>query len=698
MNERQARTFLLLSFGKLREVKIDLVVVAFIVAGFVLVAAQRLETAPLPDTDESMTLQVPYEMIYRGKLALPMYRYLGGNIENAWHSYTPVFFLLLSGFLKLFGWGLAQGRAFNLLTAALVLLLVHLVGRRLFDWRVGLAAVVLLVSDPTFLDRSRLVRNDYAGAMFALLAFYLYEVAERRKQGRVYVAAGLAAGAGVMCHTNVLYIIAAIGMLMVLRHGWRVIREKSVYQFAAGSAAVIAYEIIFDLVDWKNFVLQNRQDEMHFSVLDGWGWWTNLRGEFTRYASWYDGYLKIGAPLKLLHVFLWLSSAGLVYLLVRVALQVRRGNVVDEPRARLLIATLVIVLFLAVITQRKVILYVIHLAPWFALAAGVMLRDGLELVGRLRMAAWPRAKWAYAVMVTAIACAVGLYGFHLARQTRIYLRAVNDPQRATFKELAGVLRAVVPEDVCPVSIKQGVLWLAFPEKDYCFAAIEDRMRAGLDIKGNQYALIASGRRNKKEGKLLRELTEGAKLIARLRRTAWGTLSVYYTGANPAYLSLAPAHYLFFGRERGYVSENEIEAAREVWTATAEDMIQSASGENQFASSGGFTIQQSSDATGAAKLGAIHLKPATVYQLILDTGNQRARWEIVVTDEETSAVIYDGKLEAHDEAQRFADLFKTKTSGRILVSLHPAGQESEGSITVSRVSLREVAPVFRAAPN
>jgi 4-amino-4-deoxy-L-arabinose transferase-like glycosyltransferase len=151
MNARQARTLLLLPFGKLREVKIDLLVVAVIVAGFVLVAAQHLETAPLPDTDESMTLQVPYEMIHRGKLALPMYRYLGGNIENVWHSYTPVYFLLLSGFLKLFGWGLAQGRAFNLLTAALVLLLVHLVGRRLFDWRVGLAAVVLLLSDPTFL-------------------------------------------------------------------------------------------------------------------------------------------------------------------------------------------------------------------------------------------------------------------------------------------------------------------------------------------------------------------------------------------------------------------------------------------------------------------------------------------------------------------------------------------------------------------
>jgi hypothetical protein len=85
-------------------------------------------------------------------------------------------------------------------------------------------------------------------------------------------------------------------------------------------------------------------------------------------------------------------------------------------------------------------------------------------------------------------------------------------------------------------------------------------------------------------------------------------------------------------------------------------------------------------------------------LILETSNQRAGWEIIVTAEDTSAVIYEGKLGAHDEAQRFADLFKTKTSGRILVSLRSAAQESEASITVLRVSLREVAPIFRAAPN
>src|SRR5262245_27602222 len=133
-----------------------------IIASFTYVAAQRLESFPLPRTDESYTLQVPYEMNNRGSLSLPMYRYLGGNIENVWHSYTPLYFVLLGSYLKVFGWGLLQGRSFNLLTAVLVLVMIYVVGSKLFDWRVGSLAVLLMTADSTFLDQSRLLRNDFA--------------------------------------------------------------------------------------------------------------------------------------------------------------------------------------------------------------------------------------------------------------------------------------------------------------------------------------------------------------------------------------------------------------------------------------------------------------------------------------------------------------------------------------------------------
>src|SRR6266496_5061857 len=222
---------------------LDLVPVAAVIGGFVSVAAQRLGTVPVPDKgDEAFFLQAPYEILYRGKFALPMYRFLGGNIENAWHSLRPVQFFLLSGFYKVFGLGLAQGRAFNLITAALTLLIVYLIGRRLVGWQVGLAAVALLVSDLLFFERSRMLRNDFPAAMFALLAFYLFESAEQRKRGLLYFASGLAAGAGVMCHPNVVYMLGAIGLLMLLEDGLPVFRSKKPYIFALGALVVTAYE------------------------------------------------------------------------------------------------------------------------------------------------------------------------------------------------------------------------------------------------------------------------------------------------------------------------------------------------------------------------------------------------------------------------------------------------------------------------
>src|SRR5690349_19896620 len=124
--------------------KSDFILVALLIGGFVIVASQRLATVPVYETDESSSPQVPYETLNHGKLALPMYRYQGGNIENVWHSLTPVFFLALSGFLKVFGFGVLQGRAFNLITVVLTLLMVYAIGRRLFDWRAGVVAVTLI--------------------------------------------------------------------------------------------------------------------------------------------------------------------------------------------------------------------------------------------------------------------------------------------------------------------------------------------------------------------------------------------------------------------------------------------------------------------------------------------------------------------------------------------------------------------------
>src|SRR5262245_63912963 len=103
-----------------------------------------------------------------------------------------------------------------------------------------------------------------------------------------------------MCHTNVLYILAAIGVLMLLTHGWRVVISTKPYLFAAGAFAAMSYEIIYAIVDYNRFMLQTSKDNVHFSVLSKWGWLQNLLAERVRYVEWFNAGGARIAPRTLL--------------------------------------------------------------------------------------------------------------------------------------------------------------------------------------------------------------------------------------------------------------------------------------------------------------------------------------------------------------------------------------------------------------
>lgn len=538
---------------RLTERNFGLPIFVLIIGSFLFVAAQRLGTVPVPDSgDESMILQVPYEILNRGLFAWPMYGCLGGNIENVWHSFRPVYYWLMTGFFKIFGWGLAQGRAFNLIAAAATLTVLFLIGCRLFDWRVAVVSVVMLVSDNTFVERSRMVRNEYLAAMFALLAFYTFETAERRKQGWLYAASGVAAGAGVMTHTNVVYIIGAILVLMLLLHGWRAATSHAPYQFAGGALVVMAYEIIYDIIDYKNVMLQYHGDRAHFARLSSSGLWHNLLDEPSRYRDWFAGDLLFsGVPRTLQHLFQALTVAAVLYLVVVFVQQLRRGIVGSDPRTRVLVVTLWAMVFLAIMTgrRRKYAIYMAYLSPWFALCVGVLLRDAAEFIKRWQSKHAPAARWRR-VAIAVAAIAAFAYAGLLVRQEFRLVREITNPNLATFDEFAAALRSIIPEGLCPASIERPVIWLAFPESDRCYLSIERRMADNIDIDGKDYALIIAARKNPV---YIKDLDENYRLLGTMDNTSYGDVRVYYTGAVARYRELAPRRYQFFGKWRGYVN-------------------------------------------------------------------------------------------------------------------------------------------------
>ena len=535
--------------------RVDFLLFLLPVSGFVFVAAQRIGTIPVPEGDEAMILQLPYEVLNRGKFAWPMFRLLGGNIENEWHSLRPIYFWIVTGVAKLFGFGLEQERAFNLFTAVTTLLMVYLISRRLFDWRAGVFALLMLIGDQTFLERSRLIRNDYLPATFALLAFYFYEIARTRKQSGYYVASGLAVGAGVMSHTNILYMVIVIGLLILLRDGWRAVRERPLYLFGLSALVVMAYEIIYDLIDYQNTVQQYRTDDLHFRALSPAGIWQNLLEERLRYGKWIAGSAMFdNFPQTTLRVFQWLTVAAVIYLTFILMRQWRRGPLAEEPRVRVYVALVVVVVFHALIVSHKRIYYLAHLAPWFAIGVGILLRDFTEHLSKWPTARWPRGRLAQRLGAALLAIALVMYGALLVRQYARFVREIRNPQLATFDEFAATLREIIPDGLCPVAVKNPSVWLALPESDRCFATIESRMKEAIDLDGHHYALItrpnvierASGRTSG-----LEMAPEKYHLLGEMQETPYGTLLIYYTGRDPRVLTLAPKRFRFYGLERGH---------------------------------------------------------------------------------------------------------------------------------------------------
>jgi hypothetical protein len=409
----------------------------------------------------------------------------------------------------------------------------------------------MLISDPVFFERSRMIRNEYPAAMFALLAFYLYEIAADRKSGRFYIASGLAAGAAVMVHTNLFYILGAIFLLMLFRDGGRVFTRKPLYLFAGAALAVMAYEIIYDIVDYKNVQAQYHGDRAHFSIHSPSDLLSNLAIEYRRYASWYQGGELIpGISPRLLHCFQALLVAAILYLLWVAARRIKSGEFIADARVRILIVTAVAALFLAATTghKRKYNIYLPNVTPWFALCVGILVRDMLDFISSPRLSSWlPRQSWRSAALAALSMVLLG-YGALLARQNYRYYKEITHPGHASFAEFGAVLRGIVPPDVCPISITRPVIWLVFPESDRCYATYEGRMDMPSDIAGREFAVIVPVGR---EPEWPASVLDSFHLIGEMDDTPYGNLLIYYAGTNPSYTGLRPERYRFFAQRAGY---------------------------------------------------------------------------------------------------------------------------------------------------
>jgi hypothetical protein len=434
---------------------------------------------------------------------------------------------------------------------------------------------------------------------------------------------------------------------------------------------------------------------LHYHILSLQGLWENLLDEPRRYIQWYNAYDVAfpNVPRELLHLFQFLTAIAIVYLIVRCVRYVRNRRVgkvsngpVAEPRCYILFITLFAMLFFGAIVH-KAGYYNPHLLTWFALCVGILLCDSFDWIAKIRVK-WPSAKLVYRALVAAVACAVLAYGYLLFRQNQRYLREVHNQDLAKFAELETALRSIIPDEVCPVAIKAPIMWLAFTEKDYCFATIEHRMSHNVDIRGRDYALIV---RPKSPEHWARELDQNQHLIGELNDTAYGNFLVYYTGVDSRYLELKPKRYYFFRRWRGYATGEQLEAAREVFSAEATELKKLSKLPDPSVTLAGLEVNLDPRGDELAELSLIDLKSNTVYKIGLYVSSS-AKSELVVLDEATGVWVEQLEIEETDQPQRVEGLFRTFDANRFRIGLRSLDTGAVDPVYVSSIQISEVTPI------
>src|SRR5262249_7745729 len=146
----------------------------------------------------------------------------------------------------------------------------------------------------------------------------------------------------------------------------------------------------------------------------------------------------------------------------------------EDPRVRVFVVIVVVALFHAVIVSHKRIYYMAHLAPWFALGAGILFSDAIGWLARRRRCSRPASGlgWSGALAAAGVVVFCGLLAWEYVR----FVKEIRNPELATFDEFSATLKQIIPDGVCPVAVKNPSVWLVFPETDRCFATIESRMK------------------------------------------------------------------------------------------------------------------------------------------------------------------------------------------------------------------------------
>lgn len=328
----------------------------------------HLTVVPPVYEDEAWQASTGLKLAREGVFGSDLFRGLWGS-ERRHYWFMPLHPLLLAVTYRVGGFGLLQTRLEPVTLGLLTLLLTYALGRRLFDSKVGLGAVVALLLVRTagvtrsqltgivFVDFARIARYDPVVPVLGLAALHTYLSAEHRGDWRLHVGAGVLAGLSGLAHVYGFFWIVALVVLAA----WNRSGPRALGALSAGFVAPVLAYLVYVLRDVPDWIAQTRGYAPRFGVLDLRWYIHNVVAEPHRYGP---GLGRWGLGWAVRPGF-WAAAAAVPLSLAALARRAWFG----ARAARAIVApTLALAALLALLVTLKLANYLLVLAPLAALA------------------------------------------------------------------------------------------------------------------------------------------------------------------------------------------------------------------------------------------------------------------------------------------------------------------------------------------
>jgi 4-amino-4-deoxy-L-arabinose transferase-like glycosyltransferase len=257
------------------------------------VSLDHLSSWPPVGEDEPWIAAAPYKLATQGVYGNDLF---AGYYNSEQHLYNlvPLYPMMLSGVFRTAGIGVEQMRILPVAFGFLLLLILYLLARQLFDSSVATLSVALmlllrLTSSLTgtgipLLDIARINRPDLLVSLFGLFACYLFNRAEQRNSRSGYLVAGMMIGLAALADLYGAFWLPALLVLLPLRRGWRIVRGPEPYLLLAGFCATWLLPLAVYLIPgWDDYRGQSQIFAERFDLFTPRFYLRNLLHEFERF-------------------------------------------------------------------------------------------------------------------------------------------------------------------------------------------------------------------------------------------------------------------------------------------------------------------------------------------------------------------------------------------------------------------------------